>query len=411
MDKVIAILATLDTKALETDFLRKEIESRGYGAVILDIGTKGHPGITAHITRQELILGAGKNTEEMRLLDRGQQMEVMVKGAIGKLREIDSRGDLAGIVSLGGATGTQMGTNIMKVCPFGIPKLAVSSTAALRGFAHRFISTSDIALMHTVVELAGLNTLIRNVLSRAAGSICGMADGHQKYPVLLPDADEKPVIAMTHFNPCERCASSIREELEKRGYQVVGFSAAGVGDRAMEEIIKRDKIFGAVIDLAPGGVGEEIFRSDRAAGPTRLEAAGEKGIPQVVSLCAVNLMSPRKSKYKPEYHSRKKYDVDALRTLIRLSGEEMVTVARAIAEKLNKARGPVKIVIPLGGWSSVDPRGTHMYEPETDRAFTDQLRRLIRADIEIREIDADLDTAEFAHGVVKAFDDIVQKND
>jgi uncharacterized protein (UPF0261 family) len=411
MGKVIAILATLDTKSEETGFLCGEIESKEYATVILDLGTKGRPGITPDITRQEIILAAGKTTGQMYLLDRGQRMEVMVKGAIQKIKEIYYSGDLIGVVSIGGATGTQMGTSIMKCLSFGIPKLAVSSTAALRGFAHRFIGTSDITLHHTVIELSGLNTLIRNVLSQAAGAICGMTEAHCKNAALFQGVGKSALIAMTHFNPCEKCAATIRVNLEKRGYQVVGFSAAGVGDRAMEKIIERENIFKAVIDLAPGGVGEELFQSDRAAGTTRLEAAGKIGIPQVISTCGVNLMSPRKSRYKPDYYQRKKYEVDSLRTFIRLSKEEIETVARVFAEKLNKANGRVKIVVPLGGWSSVDPKGTYMYEPDTDKLFVNELRRQLKEDIEIREVEADLDTTKFALAVVETFDEIVQRND
>jgi uncharacterized protein (UPF0261 family) len=261
--------------------------------------------------------------------------------------------------------------------------------------------------MHSVVEIAGLNNLMRNVLSRAAGAICGMVEGSIKAPISLPGKGEKPLVAMTHFGPCEECAVSIRNQLEQRGCQVIGFSAGGIGDRAMEEIIGRQNIFGAVIDLAPGGVGEEILGFDRAAGPTRLEAAGQKGIPQIIAPCGVNWGSPLKRKYKPEYEMRKKYDYDALRTFIRLSKEEMIRVADTMAEKLNKARGPVKVLIPLGGWSSLDKRGTDFYDPELDRAFVDELKKKLKRDIEVREVDIDLDTPEFAQAIVRAFDEII----
>jgi len=408
MGRVIVILVMAEEKWQEADFLRKEIESRGCKAVILDMGLLGNPQGLCDITREEVISLSGQDAKEVALItDRGKRMPVMVDGAIQKVRELYSEGNIDGIISIGGTTGTQMGTSIMKSLPFGVPKFAISSTASLPAFASRYIGTSDITLMHSVVEIAGLDNLMRNVLARAAGAICGMVEGSASVPISLPGKGEKPLVAMTHFGPCEECAVSVRRQLEERGYQVIGFSAAGIGDRAMEAMIERQNLFGAVIDLAPGGVGEELLGFARAAGPTRLEAAGKKGIPQIIAPCGVNWGSPLKRKYKPEYELRKKYDYDAVRTFIRLSEEELIVVANAIADKLNKARGPVKVLIPLGGWSSFDRRGTEFHEPELDRVFVDQLKKKLRQDIEVREVDADLEAPEFAQAMVKAFHEVV----
>jgi len=403
LSTAIIILVMAEEKWQEADFLRTEIEARGCKAVILDMGLLGKPQGPCDITREEVISLSGRDREQVsQITDRGKRMPVMVDGAIRKVRKLHSEGNLDGIISIGGTTGTQMGTSIMRSLPFGVPKFAISSTASLPAFAARYIGTSDIALMHSVVEIAGLNLLMRNVLARAAGAICGMVEASAKVPLSLPGKGEKPLVAMTHFGICEDCAVSIRNQLEEEGYQVIGFSAAGIGDRAMEEIIARQDIFGAVIDLCPGGVGEELLGFSRAAGPARLEAAGEKGIPQVIALGGVNWGSPLKREYKPEYALRKKYDYDALRTFIKLSEDEMMRVADAMADKLNKARGPVKVLIPLGGWSSLDRRGADFYEPELNRAFVDQLKKKLRQDIEVREVDADLETPEFAQAMVKA---------
>ena len=397
-----------EEKWLEADFLRKEIELRGCKAVILDMGLVGKPQGACDISREEVISLSGRDTKQVALItDRGKRMPIMVDGATQKVRRLYSEGNMDGIISIGGTTGTQMGTRIMKSLPFGVPKFAISSTASLPGFASRYIGTSDIALMHSVVEIAGLNSLMRNVLVRAAGAICGMVEGSAEVPVSLPGKGEKPLIAMTHFGPCEECAIKVRSQLEERGYQVIGFSAAGIGDRAMEEIIERQNIFGAVIDLAPGGVGEELLSFSRAAGPTRLEAAGKRGIPQIIAPCAINWGSPLKRDYKPDYQLRKKYDYDAARTFVRLSKEEMIMAADAMADKLNKGRGPVKVLIPLGGWASFDKRGTDFYDAELDRAFVDELKRQLKPDIEVREVDADLETPEFAQAVVQAFDEVM----
>ena len=405
---MILILVMAEEKWEEADFLRQQIESRGHKARILDMGLLGEAQGPCDITREEVILASGRSPDEVALIsDRGKRMPVMVDGAKQKAMELYSHDELTGIISLGGTTGTQMGSRIMKSLPFGLPKIAVSSTASIPGFASRYIGTSDITLMHSVVEIAGLNNLMRNVLDRAAGAICGMVEGLDRIPVSLDTGGETPLIAMTHFGPCEECAVNVRKQLEQKGYQVIGFSAAGIGDRAMEEIIERQNIFSAVIDLAPGGVGEELLGFTRAAGPTRLEAAGKIGIPQVIAPSGVNFGSPLKRKYKPEYASRKKYDYDAARTFLRLSADEMIMVADKMADKLNKAKGPVTILIPLGGWSSVDRKGTDFYDKDLDRAFVKELKKKLRSDIEIIEVDADLDTSEFAQEVVKAFQSLL----
>jgi len=261
-----------------------------------------------------------------------------------------------------------------------------------------------------VVDFTGLKgVMMRNCLARAAGAICGMVEGAAKVPIVLPGKDEKPMVAITQIGLCEICAATVRKAIEAKGYSAAAFSASGTCDRAMEKIIERDKLFGAVIDLAPGGVAEQLFDFGMQSGPTRLEAAGKLGIPQVISLCKVNIGSPTSRNYRkhPEYHERKKYEYDAARTFIRLSKDELILVADTMADKLNKAKGPVKVVVPLGGWSAVDKRGTAFYDKELDSVFVNEFKKQLKPDIEVREVDADLDTPEFAQAIVKALDDIM----
>ena len=203
------------------------------------------------------------------------------------------------------------------------------------------------------------------------------------------------------LGPCEKCASLVRHALEKNGYQVIGFSAAGIGDRAMEQMIA-EGFFQGVIDLAPGGVGEHLFGFMRDAGPFRLENAGRLGIPLIVSTCSVNHMTPSKSKYQPDYHQRRKYDLDKFRTWIRLSPEELKEVAQVFAVKLNKATGPVEVLIPQNGWSSVDQAGNATHDPREDRIFVETLQKNLRPDIDIVEVQANMEDLTFAQAVVKA---------
>jgi len=225
--------------------------------------------------------------------------------------------------------------------------------------------------------------------------------------VTEPSTDRMKAIAMTMLSPCEGCARTVRAALEQRAYPVVGFHATGIGDRAMEAMIS-EGLFRGVIDLAPGGVGEHLYGFMRDAGPTRLESAGRMGIPQIISTCGVNHITPRKSKYTAAYDMRRKHDIDRLRTWLRMSPRELKQVAALFAKKLNLSRSPVKVVIPLRGWSSVDSPGNPTYDPEQDLIFTTELRKTLKKDIEIVQVDANMEDPEFAKAITKAALDLFQ---
>lgn len=409
MKGTIAIISTLDTKGAETQYLKEQLEKKGYRPLIIDVGTKGAPTIKADIDRNEVLAsGSIKNDTEIIKSERPRLMQAMSSGAAARLKELHSWGRLDGIIGIGGATGTLMSTNVMRELPFGVPKLMVSSVAAARGLTSRYFGSSDLDIMHSVIDFTGMNDLMKNVLDRAAGAIAGAVEGGGPCAGILKKKQRgRLLVAMTQMSMCEKCASYVRTQLESEGSQVVGFSATGVADRAMENLIEKEGLFDAVIDLAPGGVAEEILGGTRAAGPHRLEAAGKKGLPQVIAPSCVNLMTPPKSKYKPDYYNRKRYDLDELRTFLRCSPEELVRVAAVFAEKLNRTRGPVKFIVPLRGWSGIDGAGTVLYDPETDLIFVNELKKRLTDKVEIREIDANLEDQEFAREVIRAFKDVM----
>ncbi|GAB6174436.1 Tm-1-like ATP-binding domain-containing protein [Paradesulfitobacterium aromaticivorans] len=406
MRKTVGIFSTLDTKAAETYFLKAQIEMRGCDTIVLDLGTRGLAGIPADVTREEIFARGNIGDGAFAAEDRVKLGEIMTAGASAKISELYAAGKVQGVIGIGGATNSLMETNIMRTLPFGVPKLMVCSVAAAQGLASRYFGTSDIAILHSVVDFTGLNDLIRDVLERAAGSIVGMVQKSEEV-VKIKSNKSKKLVAMTQLSLCERTASLVRERLEEEGYQVIGFSATGVADKAMEELITKENMFAAVIDLAPGGVGEQIFGGTRAAGPNRLEAAGKNGIPQIIAPCAVNLMTPPRSKYKPDYYQRQKYDLDALRTFLRLNDEELLIVARTMAPKLNLAKSRVKFLIPLKGWASFDIEGCAVYQPESDSIFIQEIKQQVKDHVEVIEVNANLDEPEFAEAVLKAFKEIM----
>ena len=347
--KQILIISTLDTKGVETFYLKEKIEALGFSAILMDLSMRAEVKLPSEITNAQVAEAGGSSIEDIgQSRERSKITRIMTSGASKLARQYYGEGRIDGVIAVGGSTGTLMASEVMRSLPFGVPKVVISSTAALPGLSTRYIGTGDIVLFHSVIEISGLSNLLKNVMDRGAHAITAMV--HETITPLV--SGDGKALALTMLGPCEKCASFVRKTLEKEGYQVIGFSAAGVGDRAMEQMIA-EGFFQGVIDLAPGGVGEHLFGFMRDAGPLRLENAGRLGIPLIVSTCSVNHMTPSKSRYQPEYHQRRIYDLDKFRTWIRLSPEELQKVAQVFAVKLNKATGPVKVLIPQNGWSSV----------------------------------------------------------
>jgi len=398
-EKRILVIATLDTKGTEAFYLRDKIQELGNKPIVLDLSMRGKSETQVNISSEEVAQAGGGNLEEIReSSDRALITAIMTGGAIQIAKKLVEAGQIHGVIGIGGSTGSLMATDVMRALPFGIPKLMISSTAALPGMSTRYIDTGDILLMHSVIEISGLNDLLRNVIDRAAYAISGMVE---VAPIRNPKSEIRNRIAMTMLGPCEKCASSVRLGLEQRGFQVVGFSAAGIGDRAMEDMAAQG-LFDGVVDLAPGGVMDHLIGGTRDAGPHRLESAGRRGIPQVISTCGVNHITPRKADYTEEHKGRRKYDLDRYRTWLRTSPEELARAAQVFAAKLNQAKGPVKVVIPLEGWSSVDRRGNETYDPQEDLVFINELKTRLKPDIEVRTVAANMEDPSFSQAILEA---------
>jgi uncharacterized protein (UPF0261 family) len=411
-NKCIALIGTFDTKLEVLLFMKQQIEQRNCKAILFDVSpivysprTKHDSNFNADITPRDICRMLGENIDEIKSSkDRERVNRIMEEGTIEKLRQLYSSGGLDGVVAIGGLTNTLFASHIFKTLPFGVSKLIVCS--GVRQDVMKWFGLSDIAVMQVLVDMERLNELVKNVLVRAAGAICGMVD---KATVPIAKLDEKS-IALTEYGFCDNCAVLVSSQLENRGYSVYPFHAMGVGDAAMDALITQG-YFNGVIDIVTGGVIEEIFQGTRAAGPKRLEAAGERGLPQVIAPSGINLTNAGpERKHNEKYSSReKKIKLDEFRIITRYNMEELTAAAKVYAEKLNKARGPVKFLIPLRGWSSADKKGSVLYSPDEDRAFAEELKKRLRPEIEIRELDCNLDDPEFAEALVESFIQIYEK--
>jgi uncharacterized protein (UPF0261 family) len=403
--KGVLILATLDTKGPEALYLCDKIKALGEEPILIDMSMRDEKrGARAEISAEEVAKAGGSRLAQLSDSDDlDVNMEVMIAGAVKNIHRLMRGGRVNGVIGIGGYRGSFMATAIMHSLPFGLPKVMVSSAAAIPGLSTQFFKTSDIMIFHSVIEVAGLTNLLKNVLDRAANALSGMLQGQVATPVI----DQNKGIAMTMLGPCEICAKTVRTALGNQGYQVIGFHATGIGDCAMEEMIA-EGFLGGVIDLATGGVGEHLYGFMRDAGPNRLESAAKVGIPQIISTCGVNHITPSKSKYTAEHKGRRRYDLDKSRTWLRMTPNELKEVSEVFAEKLNKSLGPVKVVIPLKGWSSIDSPGRPTYDPEEDAIFIKDLSRRLKKEIEVIQVDANMEDPEFAKAVISAALDVLK---
>jgi uncharacterized protein (UPF0261 family) len=399
----ILVIGTLDTKGDEIGYLREQIVQRGHKVIVMDVGSLGEPTSQADVTRQEVAAAGGSSLDELRAGgDRRQAVQVMTEGAVRIAQELHQAGRLSGVIAVGGGTGTHIGTGVMRALPLGVPKLMVS-TVASRDMSQE-VGTHDITMMHSVVDMLGLNAVSRKLLANAAGAIVGMVDTE------VGLALSRPLVGLTVFGFCTEGAMHVKPLLEARGYEMVVFHANGTGGMAMEDLIEQGLLSG-VIDFATHEFADQLYNGYCGGiGPGRLEAAGRRGIPQVVvpgGLDCIVLEFDSPETIPPQFRGRKIFWYD-FRSGVRTSAEEMGVLARTISDKLNRARGPVKMVIPLRGWSEADGEGASLHEPEINAVFVEEMKRRLDSRIELVEVDAHINEPRFAEAVVRVFDALMQ---
>ena len=387
----IALVGTLDTKGEEILFIKERLSALGVSALVMDVGILGVPLFQPDISREEIALSGGARLADLvRERDRGQAIAAMGRGLAAWIRE--RREALAGVLAIGGSAGTSIATAGMRELRTGVPKLMVSTLAS--GDTRPYVGTSDIAMLYPVGDFTGLNRLTRSILANAANAIAGMCC----FP--LPEAvagDARTVLAATMFGVTTPCVTSVRERLEAAGYEVLVFHATGTGGQAMEQLI-RDGLIRGVADVTTTELADELVGGILSAGPHRLEIAGQLGIPQVISVGALDMVNFGPPDSVPErFGGRTFYQHNPTVTLMRTTAEENARLGQIIAEKANAARGPVSIVLPLRGVSAIDTAGQPFYNPEADTALFEAIRRHARSDnLKIIEMDAHINDPEFA---------------
>src|SRR5688572_29117448 len=386
----VFLLATLDTKGREADFVRGLLTSWSVAVTLVDVGALGTPAVTADVSRERIFELAETTIDAVRKrADRGEAVTKAAAGAARLARDAYARGEVSGILGLGGSAGTTIATAAMRALPLGVPKVMISTLAS--GMVRQFVGDKDIFMLNSVVDIAGINRVSREVLSQGARAMAGLVT----YPRPVAHAHDKPLVAATMFGVTTACVERARETLERAGCEVLVFHATGNGGQAMESLIREGLIAG-VLDLTTTELADEHVGGFLSAGPDRLTAAGTAGIPQVVSTGALDMVNF----YAPEsvparFKGRAFYRHNPAVTRMRTTAAECAAVGEDIARKLAVATGPVAVLLPARGVSAIDREGQPFDDPAARRALHDAIMTGLPAAV-VTELDLHINDAEFA---------------
>jgi uncharacterized protein (UPF0261 family) len=402
MNKQLLIIATLDTKGRETEFVRDCAQALGANPVLMDIGILGDPPIIPDISKMDLAAATDANLLDLiDRKDRGKAVQAMEDGGAIVARRLLDENRLDGVIGLGGGTGTAIVSSIMRTLPFGLPKVIVSTVASRD--IRQFIGTKDIVMFHSVADLLGFNEFIRLILKQATYAVCGMMEGTSAL------GQEKPMIGVTAYGINSGVALNAETFLEAKGYEMLGFHANGCGGMAMEELVAEGRIAG-VLDFNPHEIADEMFGGYcKGIGPSRLETAGRIGVPLVFAPGGLDnaVFSPVYP--MPESLRGRRIHGHDTRFCVRMEQGEMETFARIVADKLNKSKGFTHVLIPVKGWSDADKEGAALHDPSVDAVFTKTLRGLLSPHIPLEEMAVHISDPDFALRAVEVLHAMIQR--
>jgi uncharacterized protein (UPF0261 family) len=393
----VLLIGTLDTKGSEFQYVQDRLRAAGVTTLVLDAGVLQAPLFAPDIPREEVYAAAGVSFESIqRAGDRGQAIAAAAKGAAKIAVDLHARGQLDGVLGLGGSAGTTIATTAMRALPFGVPKLMVSTLAS--GQVRPYVGVRDILMMNSVVDISGLNRISRVVLANAAAAMIGMV---QKSEVRSQRSEDRPLVSATMFGVTTPCVEAARRGMEKAGFEVLVFHATGVGGLTMESFIS-DGLIAGVLDLTTTELADELVGGILTAGRDRLTAAGLRGVPQVISLGALDMVNFGPPETVPEkFRSRRFYQHNPTVTLMRTTPDENDALGKEIAHKASAARGPTAVLVPLGGVSALDAEGKPFWWPEADAALFQSLRNWMSPHVKLIEVDRHINDPAFAELAVQ----------
>jgi uncharacterized protein (UPF0261 family) len=399
----VVLIGTLDTKGLEYAYLRDRIREHGVDVILVDAGIVGEPLAEPDVAREEVASAAGADVAALAAAgDRGVAVETMARGAAEVAKRLHAEGRLDAIGALGGSGGSALATHAMRQLPIGVPKLMVSTVAS--GDTSPYVGSVDVTMMYSVVDIAGVNQISARIMSNAAGALAGMAKA-----TVPPLGDERPLVVASMFGVTTPCVTTARERLEELGYEVLVFHQTGAGGGSMEELIKAGFAAGS-LDVTTTEFCDSVAGGVLAAVPDRLESAGARGVPQVVSLGALDMVNFGPMDSVPaRYRDRNLYVHNPTITLMRTTPDECREIAAIIARKLNAATGPTVLFVPLRGVSMIATEGQPFHDPEADEALFGTLRELVdTTTVEVHELDADVNDPAFALAMADRLHELIE---
>ncbi|KTG09988.1 hypothetical protein AUR64_10300 [Haloprofundus marisrubri] len=398
----VVVVGTLDTKGEEIAFARDVLEAQGVDVHVVDVGVMGDPELSPDTDAGTVAEAGGGDLQSLRDAgDRGEAMDVMGRGAAAVAERLHEEGTLEGIFGLGGSGNTSVATTAMRALPVGVPKLMVSTMAS--GDIEPYVGFKDITMMYSVADIEGLNQLSRRIIANAALAMAGMVTNDADV-----DVEEKPTIAMTMFGVTTPCVQTAREYLEDNGYETIVFHATGSGGRAMESLV-REGVVDGVLDVTTTEWADELVGGVLNAGPDRLDAPGEMGIPHVVSVGALDMVNFGPPDSVPErFEDRTFYQHNPQVTLMRTTPEETAELGEILVTKVSDNSEPVAVYLPLNGVSMLDVEGETFYDPEADEALFDAVREHLGSSVELVEMDAAINDEEFALALARKMDEYMR---
>jgi uncharacterized protein (UPF0261 family) len=406
MAKTILMIGAFDTKGEEYAFLREQILAQGHQVKTLNTGVLGATDLfPVDISAEEVAAAAGGDLAALRSKkDRGEAMKVMSAGAAARVAALYAAEPFDGIIGMGGTGGTSVVTAAMRALPVGVPKVCVSTAAG--SDTSPYVGSKDITMIPSIVDVAGINRISRIIFTQAAGAISGMAAAS-----VPADADERPIITASMFGNTTECVNMARQTLTEQGYEVFVFHATGTGGKTMESLVREGLVDG-VLDITTTEWADTVCGGVFDAGPERLSAAGEVGIPHLIVPGCVDManfggMGTVPQKYKDA--GRLFYEWNPSVTLMRTNVEENRQMGEIFAQKANAASGPVAFLIPLRGVSILDGDGQLFEDRAADQAMFDAIKANLRQDIPVVEMDANINDPAFAAKAVEMMLELIEQ--
>ena len=394
----IYLIATLDTKGVEAGWIRERLMRQGHRVTLVDVGSSGDPQVDPDIDRAMVFEVAGTSWSVVRSdQDRGEAVAAAARGVAQLIRQHADQGLVEGVLSIGGSAGTSIGTSAMRALPLGIPKVMVSTMAS--GQVRPYVADKDLCMINSVVDIAGINRVSRIVLSQAADAMSGMVNGRkQKFAEASPT--EKPLVAASMFGVTTPCVQVARGVLEQAGYEVLIFHATGTGGQAMESLIREGLIAG-VLDITTTELADELVGGVLTAGPGRLTAASELGVPQVISVGALDMVNFGSPETVPQkFADRLFYQHNPVVTLMRTSVSECRQLGEEVGRKVAMSNGPTEVLFPGQGVSAIDAEGQAFEDQEARMALLEGLKSTCGA-ARMEVMDAHINDPEFAQAAAQ----------